>query len=232
MMYGVNDVFDYESDRKNPRKGGIEGAVLARSHHKLTLWAVAVTNIPFLAFLWMQGGLAANIVLCLVVFQVLAYSLPILRFKERPFVDSFTSACHFVGPLLYALVLTGWHQHYLAVILAFLLWGVASHAFGAVQDMQADRQAGIGSIATVIGARKTVRFSSLAYACASLVLFTQGVPAIICGLINLMYIANIAPFWNISEQEPQTAHQGWKRFLWLNQIAGFTVTLLLIIRGM
>ncbi|HBB38783.1 MAG TPA: prenyltransferase, partial [Candidatus Aquiluna sp.] len=28
LMYGVNDVFDYESDLANPRKGGIEGALL------------------------------------------------------------------------------------------------------------------------------------------------------------------------------------------------------------
>ena len=32
-MYGINDVFDYASDLANPRKGGIEGAVLSpRSH--------------------------------------------------------------------------------------------------------------------------------------------------------------------------------------------------------
>ncbi len=29
-MYGVNDVFDYESDLRNPRKGGTHGAVLAK----------------------------------------------------------------------------------------------------------------------------------------------------------------------------------------------------------
>ena len=32
-MYGINDVFDYESDIRNPRKGGVEGAVLAKSLH-------------------------------------------------------------------------------------------------------------------------------------------------------------------------------------------------------
>ena len=32
-MYGINDVFDYESDLRNPRKGGLEGAVLDRSLH-------------------------------------------------------------------------------------------------------------------------------------------------------------------------------------------------------
>ena len=27
-MYGINDVFDYQSDLRNPRKGGVEGALL------------------------------------------------------------------------------------------------------------------------------------------------------------------------------------------------------------
>ena len=37
LMYGINDVFDYESDLRNPRKGGIEGIVLSRRWHRLTL---------------------------------------------------------------------------------------------------------------------------------------------------------------------------------------------------
>src|SRR5690606_29332619 len=37
-MYGINDVFDYESDVNNPRKGGIEGALLAPALHRPMLW--------------------------------------------------------------------------------------------------------------------------------------------------------------------------------------------------
>lgn len=29
LMYGINDVFDFESDQLNPRKGGAEGAKLS-----------------------------------------------------------------------------------------------------------------------------------------------------------------------------------------------------------
>ena len=35
LMYGINDVFDYESDLRNPRKGGIEGAVSEKRWHPL-----------------------------------------------------------------------------------------------------------------------------------------------------------------------------------------------------
>jgi len=40
-MYGINDVFDYESDLRNPRKGGAHGAVLDERMHRITLWAAA-----------------------------------------------------------------------------------------------------------------------------------------------------------------------------------------------
>ena len=33
LMYGINDVFDYESDIQNPRKGGIEGMREQRAFH-------------------------------------------------------------------------------------------------------------------------------------------------------------------------------------------------------
>ena len=47
-MYGINDVFDYESDIRNPRKGGVEGAVLPRSMHAPLLWASVLSTTPFL----------------------------------------------------------------------------------------------------------------------------------------------------------------------------------------
>ena len=32
LMYGINDVCDYDSDMRNPRKGGVEGAVTLREY--------------------------------------------------------------------------------------------------------------------------------------------------------------------------------------------------------
>ncbi|MBA8814445.1 UbiA family prenyltransferase, partial [Frigoribacterium faeni] len=90
-MYGINDVFDYESDLRNPRKGGVEGALLDRSLHRTTLWAAVVTNVPFLVLLVVVGSPLSWLVLAISVFAVIAYSAPGLRFKERPFVDSITS---------------------------------------------------------------------------------------------------------------------------------------------
>ncbi len=97
-MYGINDVFDYASDLRNPRKGVVEGAVLGRVMHRTTLIAAAVTNVPFLIYLAVVGNPLSWAVLAVSVFAVLAYSAPGLRFKERHCLDSITSSTHFVSP--------------------------------------------------------------------------------------------------------------------------------------
>ncbi|MDQ0768014.1 4-hydroxybenzoate polyprenyltransferase [Pseudarthrobacter defluvii] len=229
-MYGINDVFDYESDLRNPRKGGVEGAVLDRTMHAVTLRAAIGTNLPFLAVLVLLGSPLSWLVLAVSIFAVVAYSAPGLRFKERPFVDSATSSTHFVSPAVYGLVLAQaqFTPALWALLGAFFLWGVASHAFGAVQDVVADRAGGIGSVATVIGAKATVRFAVAAYLLAGALLLFTPWPGPLAALLALPYAASILPFASVSDADSERAHRGWERFLWLNYVTGFFVTMLLI----
>jgi 4-hydroxybenzoate polyprenyltransferase len=229
-MYGINDVFDYESDLRNPRKGGVEGALLDPRMHRPTIIAAILTNVPFLVYLGFVGSPLSWLVLAVSIFAVIAYSAKGLRFKERPFLDSLTSSTHFVSPAVYGLVLAGaaitpslW-----AVLGAFFLWGLASHAFGAVQDVVADREGGISSIATVIGARTTVRLSVLAYVLAGLLLLIADWPAPLAAVLALPYAVSCGLYWNVTDEAAESANRGWKRFLWLNFVTGFFVTMLLI----
>jgi 4-hydroxybenzoate polyprenyltransferase len=230
LMYGVNDVFDYESDLRNPRKGGIEGVVLSRRWHRLTIVAAVVTNLPFLAVLVATGSAASTAVLAVSVFTVVAYSAPDLRFKERPVLDSITSSTHFVSPAVFGLVLAGGSLTgtALASLAAFFLWGMASQAFGAVQDVEADRAAGIASVATWLGAGRTVRLAMVLYVSAGLVLVLAGWPAALAGLLAVPYLLTIAPFRSLPDADCERANAGWRRFLWLNLVTGFLVTQLLI----
>ena len=229
-MYGINDVFDYESDLRNPRKGGAHGAVLDRRMHPITLWAAGLSCAPFVIYLVVVGPPASWLVLAASLFFVVFYSAPPLRLKEVAFADSLTSSIHFFSPAVYGLVLAGatWTWQLGAVILAFALWGIASHAFGAVQDVVADREAGISSIATVRGARWTVWFALACYAAAGIAMLFTPWPGPLAALVPLLYIATVWPFRTITDDTAEQATIGWRRFLWVNQIAGFLVTLLLI----
>ena len=229
-MYGINDVFDYESDLRNPRKGGVEGALLAPAQHRVTLIASAVTNIPFLAYLVAVGSPLSSAVLAVSVFAVIAYSAKGLRFKEKPFVDSLTSSTHFVSPAIFGLTIAGatFTPGLWAILLSFFLWGIASHAFGAVQDIVADRDGGIASIATVIGGRATVRLAFVCYVSAGLLLLFLGFPGAVAAVLAIPYAASVLPFWSITDAEAERANRGWRRFLWFNFASGFVVTMLLI----
>jgi 4-hydroxybenzoate polyprenyltransferase len=231
LMYGINDVFDYESDLRNPRKGGIEGALLDKSLHKLTIWVSALSCLPFVAYLVWVGNVWASLALAFAMFTVLAYSFKGLRFKEKPFLDSITSASHFVNPMVFAalLVCENLAQPVLwQALIAFTFWGMASHAFGAVQDVRADREGGIASIATVIGARATTRFAFLLYLAAGLLMASAGMPAATAAIAAVPYLAILLPFLSITDETCETANQGWRRFIWLNFFAGAIVTQLLI----
>lgn len=229
-MYGINDVFDYESDLRNPRKGGAHGSVLDRRFHRLTLWAAGLSCLPFVVFLVTAGSPASWLVLAASLFFVVFYSAPPLRLKERPFADSVTSSIHFFSPAVYGLVLASatWTWPLAAVIGAFALWGVASHAFGAVQDIVADREGDIASIATVLGARTTVRLALACYAASGLVMLGSSWPGPLAGLLAVPYLAAVWPYRNLADAECTAATAGWRRFLWINQLTGFAVTLLLI----
>lgn len=231
LMYGVNDVFDYESDLRNPRKGGIEGALLEPKYHLPMLLVSLHLPVPFVWYLALQGDTQSNLIFALVLFSVLAYSLKYLRFKEIPFLDSITSATHFVGPLVYGISLAGGNlgnPTLVLIIAAFFLWGMASHAFGAVQDIRADREANIASIATVLGARATVRLAMLGYAVAGAMTLFIGDRYSWAILAALPYLFVVGREWNIDDANCERANRGWKRFIWLNFLAGAIVSSLII----
>ncbi len=225
LMYGINDVFDYESDLRNPRKGGIEGALLEPRFHRLTVVSAVASSAPFVLYLTFVGTSASTGWLYLFLFTVIAYSARGLRFKEKPFLDSLTSASHFVGPAVFGLSLAGAdlsNPTLLPYLGAFTLWGVASHAFGAVQDVRADREGGIASIATAIGARATVRFAWIAYLAAGALISFTGSSWLY--LAALPYLVIVGRFWNITDENCEDANKGWKLFIWLNFLAGTMVT--------
>ena len=231
LMYGINDVYDYESDLRNPRKGGLEGALLPPELHRpMLLWAYGI-SLPIALWIYLINfsNFAASAVFLLTMFAVVAYSVKGLRFKELPVVDSVTSSIHFVGPMLFGLLLVREPDATLwLVAIAFFLWGAASHALGAVQDVRADREAGINSIATAFGARATVRFAFALYAGTGSLLLLLPDRFVFASLAALPYLYVTAREWNITDEICERANRGWRLFLLWNFLAGALISSLLI----
>ncbi|OIU84319.1 prenyltransferase, partial [Microbacterium sp. AR7-10] len=229
-MYGINDVFDYASDLANPRKGGVEGALLSPQRHRTVLVSSIVLSAPFVVALIVLGSPLSWLILAISLFAVVAYSAPPFRFKEVPVLDSITSSIHFVSPAVYGFALAGGTATpgLVAVLTAFFLWGVASHAFGAVQDVVPDREGSISSIATALGAARTVRLALACWAAAGVLMLFTGLPGALAAVLALPYLWAAAPYHSVSDADSGAANRGWRHFLWINYACGFVVTMLLI----
>jgi 4-hydroxybenzoate polyprenyltransferase len=229
LMYGVNDVFDYESDIRNPRKNSIEGALEAKEFHPTILLSAIISTLPFALAIIILSDLPATLIFIAVLFFVVAYSLKGLRFKEIPFLDSITSSIHFVGPMIFAIAVTGFQPAAWPFALGLFLWGIASHAFGAVQDVIPDREGKLKSVATVIGARATVWLSAVLYLAAVVAVGSQGGLSLVVAVAGLIYVGNVIPYLHITDKTSGVANKGWRRFIWLNYIVGAVVTIVCIL---
>lgn len=227
IMYGINDVFDYASDIKNPRKNSIEGALESRNFHPTIIAGAVISALPFLILMYLSGNGLQGLLLTAVLFFAIAYSAPGLRFKEIPVIDSITSSLHFVGPMIYALSFFAFDMTSALFALAFFFWGIASHALGAVQDIIPDRQGGIHSVATFFGARRTLWGSVLFYLiAASIVAFQPQGLSIAC--VGLAYAVNALQFYRVTDRTSERVNAAWKRFIYINYAAGAVITIQLL----
>ena len=231
LLYGVNDIFDYESDIRNERKtGAVHGSVLARIKHP-SLWRwIIFTNVPFALFFAVTGNIESTVFLIMMSYLVLAYSVAGLRYKEIPFIDSLTSGFHYASPFLFALFLFASPDLWSPAFAGFYFWAVGNHAFGAVQDIVPDREARIKSIATYLGAGKTMVFCFFAYALAVIA------PVLGYGLHGLVALAAIAPYFLVmlsvfryrKNERSQRFRRAWRKFVVLNYVVGGIGSLALI----
>ena len=167
LIYGINDVFDYETDSRNPKKVAYE-SILPKESHKTVLLLVSLTSVPFLFF---TTGFTFTQIASLGLFWFFAvfYSAPPIRAKARPFIDSFFSAGHYVttGVFGYFLISPNAAIPWLG-ILAGMAWAIAMHVYSAVPDIAADREADLETTATWLGARKAFWYCIFLYTTAAI----------------------------------------------------------------
>lgn len=157
LIYGLNDLSDREEDARSSRKGGWQGARLRPEEEAPLLRSTLLLSGPpllALALLLPPGALG---VLLLAAGLFVAYSLPPLRFKARPFLDGLSNVAYALPLALPALALgtpVPWGP-----LLALMAYSVGKHAFDAAQDIPADRAAGTRTVATTLGTAGTAAYA-------------------------------------------------------------------------
>ena len=68
----------------------------------------------------------------------------------------------------------------------------------------------------------------MAYLLTGWPLLFSDFPGPIAAIVVVPYALNVLPWWNVTDAGAESANAGWKRFLWINYLAGFIVTMALI----
>ncbi|MBP6856463.1 MAG: prenyltransferase [Candidatus Pacebacteria bacterium] len=187
LIYGVNDIFDYETDKNNPKKGEYEALVHPKEHSSLYAWILMLT-LPFAVItLWLP--LPHILAFYAFIFFAVFYSAKPIRAKARPFFDSFFSAGHYIATGVFGYYLAGGEQFPWLGVIAGMCWAVAMHAFSAIPDIKMDKEAGLQTIATRLGKYPSMLLCSFLYIISALLMyFVIGWYALFAGVVYVVLV--------------------------------------------
>jgi 4-hydroxybenzoate polyprenyltransferase len=222
LIYGINDVFDQETDAKNPRKGTLEGARISPSEVRAILLGVAVMNAPFALYFVFFLPLSATLWMLFYALVFVGYSAPPVRFKARPFFDSASNAAY-AFPFVFVPLALGANPVWTAA-LGLMAWSAAKHTFDAVQDIYEDRASGIETTAVRLGPRGVVLWSGALWLASTILFAFASIPvALVNGAIAAMLIFALR-----RDPRPHTGHRLYKFSIAFPYIAGTFAGIILV----
>ena len=215
FLYGVNDIYDADVDRHNPKKDD-EGREVRYSGDGIVVMVVFLATglgIFFVPFLPSAGLLA------LLGFYALGveYSAPPLRFKTTPLLDSISNGLYVLPGVVAFAAVAGRLPPALAVRGGWL-WTMAMHTVSAIPDREPDRRAGIRTTATALGER-----GALVY-CGACWLLAAGVMALVHPFLGAVFA--LFPLFAVTIAATEVAiDRAYWWFPFVNTVAGMVLTL-------
>jgi len=191
LIYGVNDIYDYQTDIYNEKKVAYE-AVLKPEKHKRLWLIIAVLIIPFLLLFFVVNN-PTKIALAVFLFTGIFYSAPPIRAKSKPPLDVLFSAVIYVSPALVGFFVTGNTNIEWLAVLGGLIWAFAMQTYSAVPDIDADKKADVNTLATLLGEKNALWFCLVCYLLSASIGYVYlGPIAAVFGLVyGLMVLLSI-----------------------------------------
>lgn len=213
FLYGINDIFDADLDAENPKKTDKEVRYRGRRIVPPAVIASAILGLAFLPFL------PTNAAVAFVGFIILgaAYSVPPLRFKTTPFLDSLSNGLYVLPAVVAYATIAGSAPPALAIAGGWV-WAMGMHTYSAIPDIEPDRRAGIETTATLLGYDWTLAYCAGCWLAATLLMAL--VHPLLAGPFLLYPIAVLGII--AADVDVGTAYW-W--FPWLNALAGALLTL-------
>lgn len=153
IIYGVNDLYDQDTDRYNSKKEHHETKVTDsnKSIYTNAIMISFVASLPLFLYL----PLFAKILLIVFLFLGIGYSTPPIRFKAKPFVDSLSNILYAFPAFIATYQLTS-DGLSIPIFIAVACWTAAMHLFSAIPDIRADSEAKLRTTAVVLGRRTSL----------------------------------------------------------------------------
>jgi len=153
FIYGVNDYWDKETDKNNPKKEEKEHRVEDKERKGLLriLFFVGIASIILMVF---QDNIE-RIIFLIFLFLSYFYSAKPLRFKQIPFLD-FSSNYLYVMPGIFSYYMISKTLPPTIFLIGGFFHISAMHIFSAIPDIQYDGEAGINTTPVFIKERPSL----------------------------------------------------------------------------
>jgi len=214
LIYGINDIFDQETDNINARKGGYEGAHIFPNEVKPIWITTVLTNVPFLIYFAVTLPWQAMAWMVAYALFFTFYSAPPLRFKARKYLDALSNT-DYAFPLAFVPLALGVEPNWWLVT-GLMAWSVAKHAYDAIQDIPQDSDTGIVTTAVHLGVKKTAIWSAIWWGLSIALFAVVNIPVAIANAV-IAYLL-VAPLFK--DPTPQKAHELYKYSIAFPYVAG------------
>lgn len=217
LIYGVNDLSDYETDKQNPKKKLKEYLLQTKdiTFIHLSLWVIFGFSI---SLLFLQPNTLSAILLALFLFFSLGYSLKPIRFKAKPFLDSFSNILYVLPGFLAYTQFTGqlppWY-----IIIGATTWSAAMHLYSAIPDILYDTKAKIQTTATYLGRQMSFFFCSFLWFSTAILLFSLGLYS-----LYLLWVYPLIPILHLAFRKLDEKKVYWY-FPFITYTIGFLVSI-------
>jgi 4-hydroxybenzoate polyprenyltransferase len=214
LIYGINDIFDQETDNINARKGGYEGAKIY-PNEVVPIWVtVILTNVPFLIYFAITLPWQATAWMLAYSLFFTFYSAPPLRFKARKYLDAISNT-DYAFPLAFVPLALGVEPNWWLVA-GLMAWSIAKHAYDAIQDIPQDSDTGIITTAVHLGPKNTAIWSAFWWAISTALFAVVNIPVAIANAI----IAYLLVSGVFKDPTPKKAHDLYKYSIAFPYVAG------------
>lgn len=189
FIYGVNDYWDEETDKINPKKDEKEHRVTDEEKKKLLNVIYLVTSLSLILMIFQTN--IERILFSIFLLLSYFYSSPPLRFKERPFLD-FSSNYLYIMPGIFAYSMITDSLPSLIILIGAYFHISAMHIFSAIPDIEYDKEAGINTTPVFIGKKLSLGLCLLFWSILSFIVI------ILASYYPLSFLVLLYPLFPLS----------------------------------